>query len=109
VAEGNEEPAEQPTLSEDVAPEPQLALFQAQNEAQLQNNVHKTRKWLAIGLFWLVGLMTMLPITALVFGHWTHFTVGQFKELGLFFTPIVTLASAAFGFFFATDDRERRR
>jgi len=53
--------------------------------------------------------MTILPVLALLLGYWTHFTVDQFKELGLFFTPIVTLASAAFGFFFASDERDRRR
>jgi hypothetical protein len=86
-----------------------LATRKWEHEARQQTSLHATRTWLAIGFFWLVAVMTMLPIGALVFSHWSHFTVDEFKELGLFFTPIVTLAGAAFGFFFATDDRKSRQ
>ncbi len=105
-------PAQSPVqreLSEDEAPRSRLEILQAVHTARQQDDLHRTRRWLAIALFWLVAVMTILPVLALLLGYWTHFTVDQFKELGLFFTPIVTLASAAFGFFFASDERDRRR
>ncbi|MCY1649260.1 MULTISPECIES: hypothetical protein [Streptomyces] len=64
-----------------------------------------TRRKLAFGLLQLVALLAIVPTLALTFKHWTKFTSEDFRELGLIFTPVVALASAAFGFFFASDSQ----
>ncbi|GHE57600.1 hypothetical protein GCM10018785_28480 [Streptomyces longispororuber] len=72
-----------------------------------QRHMNETRRMLAVGLFWLVCVLAVVPSLALVFGHWTHFKADNYRELSLVFTPVVALASAAFGFFFASDERNR--
>ncbi|GHG65939.1 hypothetical protein [Streptomyces griseocarneus] len=72
-----------------------------------ERHMSETRRTLAVGLLWLVGLLTGLPTLALVLGHWTHFKSDDYREISLVITPIVALASAAFGFFFASDERTR--
>ncbi|MFD8440352.1 hypothetical protein ACFV2I_35510 [Streptomyces microflavus] len=66
-----------------------------------------TRRKLAFGLLQLVALLAIVPTLALTFKHWTKFTSEDFRELGLIFTPVVALASAAFGFFFASDSQRQ--
>ena len=68
-----------------------------------------TRHRLALGMLWMVGLVAGFPTLALMATRWTHFTTDQYKEVSLVFTPIVALTSAAFGFFFASDERDRNR
>ncbi|MGA4850868.1 hypothetical protein ACOBQB_33215 [Streptomyces sp. G5(2025)] len=70
--------------------------------------IDETRHTLAMGLLWLVGLIAGAPTLALLAGHWTHFSTEAYREVSLVFTPVVALASAAFGFFFASDDRSPR-
>ncbi|MFI9204747.1 hypothetical protein [Streptomyces sp. NPDC053048] len=72
-----------------------------------ERRMHETRRTLAVGLLWLVGLLSGMPTLALVLGHWTHFKSDDYREISLVITPIVALASAAFGFFFASDERNR--
>jgi hypothetical protein len=67
-----------------------------------------TRHQLAIGMLWMVGLLAGLPTIALLAARWTHFTTDAYREVSLVFTPVVALTSAAFGFFFASDDRNNR-
>jgi len=74
-----------------------------------QKEMHQTRRRLAMGLLLLLSIMALVPTIALVLGHWTYFTVAQFSQLDLVFTPVVALASAAFGFFFASDQRDQGR
>ncbi|GAA5707653.1 hypothetical protein AQJ43_36750 [Streptomyces avermitilis] len=69
--------------------------------------IDETRRTLAVGMLWLVAVIAVLPTIALVAAHWTHFSTDAYRELGLVFTPVVALASAAFGFFFASDERHR--
>ncbi|MFK4122485.1 hypothetical protein [Streptomyces longwoodensis] len=66
-----------------------------------------TRRTLAVGMLWLVAVMAVMPTLALVLTHWTHFKTDDYRELSLVFTPVVALTSAAFGFFFASDERHR--
>ncbi|WP_433573945.1 hypothetical protein [Streptomyces sp. CA-251247] len=70
-----------------------------------ERHMYETRRKLAMGLLWLVGALASLPTVALIFGHWLHFKSDDYREVSLVFTPIVALASAAFGFFFASDER----
>ncbi len=65
-----------------------------------------TRRKLAFGLLQLVAVLAVFPTLALIFKHWTKFTAEDFRELSLIFTPVVALASAAFGFFFASDSQK---
>ncbi|MGW3100321.1 hypothetical protein ACWDCC_43605 [Streptomyces sp. NPDC001102] len=67
----------------------------------------ETRRTLAVGMLWLVAVMAVMPTLALVLTHWTHFKTDDYRELSLVFTPVVALTSAAFGFFFASDERHR--
>ena len=80
-----------------------------QKEWNAQQSMHKTRTWLALGLLILVGLLALAPTTALMFGNKLHFNAESYREVNSMFTPVIALASAAFGFFFASsDDRNRR-
>ncbi|MFE6165970.1 hypothetical protein ACFQ7F_44535 [Streptomyces sp. NPDC056486] len=67
-----------------------------------------TRHKLAIGMLWMVGLIAGLPTITLLAARWTHFSTDAYREVSLVFTPVVALTSAAFGFFFASDDRNNR-
>ncbi|MFJ3826040.1 hypothetical protein [Streptomyces nodosus] len=69
--------------------------------------IDETRRTLAVGMLWLVAAMAVLPTIGLVLTHWTHFGTDHYRELSLIFTPVVALTSAAFGFFFASDERNR--
>ncbi|NGO71188.1 hypothetical protein [Streptomyces boncukensis] len=71
-------------------------------------HIHQTRRALAIRLFWLVAVVAVLPILALILQRWTKFTEADFREVSTLFTPVVALASAAFGFFFGSDQRNSR-
>ncbi|WP_405717259.1 hypothetical protein OG607_44970 [Streptomyces sp. NBC_01537] len=86
-------------LSEDEPPAPSAGLG---GIVRLQPPPHRehTRRFLAIGLLLLVALQVLLAETAFVFDK--DFTPEKFRELSLLFTPVVTLASAAFGFFFGS-------
>ncbi|WP_405877964.1 hypothetical protein [Streptomyces sp. NBC_00005] len=80
-----------------------------QKEWNAQQSMHRTRTWLALGLLILVGLLALAPTVALIFGDTLHFTAEAYREVNSMFTPVIALASAAFGFFFASsDDRNRR-
>ncbi|MGV2919363.1 hypothetical protein [Streptomyces alfalfae] len=68
----------------------------------------ETRHKLAMGMLWLVGIVAVLPTLALMASRWTDFTADAYREVALVFTPVVALTSAAFGFFFASDDRNNR-
>jgi hypothetical protein len=70
--------------------------------------MHKTRTSLALGLLILVALLALAPTFALMFGDKLHFNTESYREVNSMFTPVIALASAAFGFFFASDDRNRR-
>ncbi|MEV0443055.1 hypothetical protein AB0I84_11330 [Streptomyces spectabilis] len=96
-----------PALIEDEPPSP--AGLDTENWLKIskQRHMNETRRTLALGLFWLVCVLAVVPSLALVFGHWTHFKADNYRELSLVFTPVVALASAAFGFFFASDERHR--
>ncbi|MFD5234333.1 hypothetical protein ACFWJ5_38635 [Streptomyces qaidamensis] len=72
------------------------------------HKIDETRHKLAMGMLYLVGLVAVLPTLALMLGRWTKFTPEAFREVALVFTPVVALTSAAFGFFFASDDRNNR-
>jgi hypothetical protein len=72
-----------------------------------QEGMHKTRTRLAMGLLILVGVLALAPTIALIFGDRLHFTSEDYREVNSMFTPVIALASAAFGFFFASDDRTR--
>lgn len=69
-------------------------------------HMSETRRTLAVGLLWVVALLSGVPTAALIAGHWLHFTGDDYQKVSLMFTPIVALASAAFGFFFASDERK---
>ncbi|MGW6016341.1 hypothetical protein, partial [Streptomyces sp. NPDC055210] len=60
-----------------------------------------------VGMLWLVAVVAVLPTLGLILTHWTHFGTEAYREVSLVFTPVVALTSAAFGFFFASDDRNR--
>ncbi|WP_030686716.1 hypothetical protein [Streptomyces sp. NRRL B-1347] len=105
---GAERPAEAgPALIEDEPPS--AAGLDTENWLKIskQRHMNETRRVLALGLFWLVCVLAVVPSLALVFSHWTHFKADNYRELSLVFTPVVALASAAFGFFFASDERSR--
>ncbi|WP_210582854.1 hypothetical protein [Streptomyces sp. GESEQ-4] len=72
-----------------------------------QEGMHKTRTRLAMGLLILVGVLALAPTIALIFGDGLQFTTEDYREVNSMFTPVIALASAAFGFFFASDDRTR--
>jgi hypothetical protein len=74
--------------------------------SSIEWDVQKTRRWLALGLLVLVGLLSFVPTVALIFGDKLHFTSEEYREVTSMVTPVVALASAAFGFFFASDDRK---
>ncbi|MFF8868007.1 hypothetical protein ACF08B_38900 [Streptomyces sp. NPDC015139] len=96
-------------LSDDSIPQPgsgtdnfiRYADYEERRDKQL------TRRKLAFGLLQLVALLAVVPTLALTFKHWTKFTSEDFRELSLIFTPVVALASAAFGFFFASDNQKQ--
>ncbi|MFE5680253.1 hypothetical protein ACFQ7B_35585 [Streptomyces erythrochromogenes] len=69
------------------------------------SHTDKTRRVIALGLLGLLGFLAVAAFAALIFGSWPKFTAEQFRELNLFFTPIVALASAAFGFYFGSDPK----
>lgn len=92
----------EPGISEDLEPEhTETARLLA------PHNIHETRHRLAMGMLGLVAVLAVLPVIALILGPWTKFDDESFREISLVFTPVVALASAAFGFFFASDDRNR--
>jgi hypothetical protein len=70
-------------------------------------HIDETRRTLAVGMLWLVAVVAVLPTIGLILTHWTHFGTEAYREVSLVFTPVVALTSAAFGFFFASDDRHR--
>ncbi|MGW6009216.1 hypothetical protein [Streptomyces sp. NPDC055210] len=70
-------------------------------------HIDETRRTLAVGMLWLVAVVAVLPTLGLILTHWTHFGTEAYREVSLVFTPVVALTSAAFGFFFASDDRNR--
>ncbi|MCX4564678.1 hypothetical protein OHA02_52325 [Streptomyces phaeochromogenes] len=70
-------------------------------------HIDETRRTLAVGMLWLVAVVAVLPTIGLILSHWTHFGTEAYREVALVFTPVVALTSAAFGFFFASDDRNR--
>ncbi|MFD7407765.1 hypothetical protein ACFV7R_35055 [Streptomyces sp. NPDC059866] len=72
-----------------------------------QEGMHRTRTRLAMGLLILVGVLALAPTVALIFGKQLEFTTDAYREVSAMFTPLIALASAAFGFFFASDDRNR--
>ncbi|MFL4910770.1 hypothetical protein ACJ6WF_48700 [Streptomyces sp. MMS24-I2-30] len=80
---------------------------EAVHEGRPKKILDETRRTLAVGMLWLVAAMALLPTIGLVLTHWTHFGTDAYRELSLVFTPVVALTSAAFGFFFASDDRNR--
>jgi hypothetical protein len=86
-------------LSEDEPPAPSAGLG---GIVRLEPPPHRehTRRFLAIGLLVLVALQVLFAEAAFVFDK--DFTAEKFRELSLLFTPVVTLASAAFGFFFGS-------
>ncbi|MBO0652965.1 hypothetical protein J1792_09225 [Streptomyces triculaminicus] len=92
-------------FEEDEQPDPRVRDDQV--VGLKERHMSETRRTLAVGLLWLVGLLTGVPTLALVLGHWTHFKSDDYREISLVITPIVALASAAFGFFFASDERTR--
>ncbi|QDQ12322.1 hypothetical protein [Streptomyces spectabilis] len=96
-----------PSLIEDEPPS--AAGLDTENWLKIskQRHMNETRRTLALGLFWLVCVLAVVPSLALVFSHWTRFEADNYRELSLVFTPVVALASAAFGFFFASDERNR--
>ncbi|GAB2807545.1 hypothetical protein [Streptomyces daliensis] len=93
--------AEEFVEDEDPAPPSRAAV----REGKPQKILDETRRTLAVGMLWLVAAIALLPTLALVLAHWTHFSIEAYRELSLVFTPVVALASAAFGFFFASDER----
>ncbi|QCX77512.1 hypothetical protein C9F11_19305 [Streptomyces sp. YIM 121038] len=96
-----------PALVEDLPPSPAGLDTEHWLKISKQRHMNETRRVLALGLFWLVCVLAVVPSLALVFGHWTHFKADNYREMSLVFTPVVALASAAFGFFFASDERNR--
>ncbi|MDF3291554.1 hypothetical protein [Streptomyces silvisoli] len=107
VTRGGQPAVRSTEFVEDVAPAPAGTGTDDFLKIRTQEHMNETRRALAKGMLWMVGILAVFPMVALVFGHWTHFTVDSFRELSLVFTPVVALASAAFGFFFASDDRNR--
>ncbi|WP_221348541.1 hypothetical protein [Streptomyces beigongshangae] len=79
----------------------------AVREGKPKKILDETRRTLAVGMLSLVAVIAVLPTLALVLARWTHFSTEAYRELSLVFTPVVALASAAFGFFFASDERNR--
>ncbi|MCX5355879.1 hypothetical protein [Streptomyces mirabilis] len=99
---GAPEAGQDTEFTEDVQPETKDPVKKGKPET-----VDETRRTLAVGMLWLVAVIAVLPTIGLVAAHWTHFSTDAYRELGLVFTPVVALASAAFGFFFASDERHR--
>ncbi|KKD02464.1 hypothetical protein [Streptomyces sp. WM6386] len=95
----------QPEFVEDELPAPGSRA--AVREGKPKKIIDETRRTLAVGMLWLVSVIAVMPTAALVLNHWTHFSTEAYRELSLVFTPVVALASAAFGFFFASDERHR--
>lgn len=77
------------------------------HEGRPKKIIDQTRRTLAVGMLWLVAAMAVLPTIGLILTHWTHFGTDAYRELSLVFIPVVALTSAAFGFFFASDERNR--
>lgn len=102
------EPAEMEELSEDTRPAAGLELPYSQRTLEQRE---LTRRHLALGLLVLVGAAALLPELAFIFNRWTRLDAKELEDLSIFFTPLVTLASAAFGFFFGSErlDSERSR
>ncbi|MFJ6900548.1 hypothetical protein [Streptomyces hokutonensis] len=61
-----------------------------------------TRQVIAYSLVGLVALLSIAGTGALIASNWTNFKTDQLKELTIFLSPIITLASAAFGFYFGS-------
>jgi hypothetical protein len=99
---GGRQPGE---FEENVEPNSTLGDAELVGSRDTELHLYETRRKLAMGLLWLVGALAGLPTVALIFGHWLHFKSDDYREVSLVFTPIVALASAAFGFFFASDER----
>ncbi|MFD8034821.1 hypothetical protein ACFV3F_40075 [Streptomyces sp. NPDC059717] len=108
-------PAQPPTAAAEPAdPRPSEFIEDEQpgssdplHEGRPKKIIDETRRTLAVGMLLLVAAMALLPTLALILTHWTHFGTDAYRELSLVFTPVVALTSAAFGFFFASDDRNR--
>lgn len=64
-----------------------------------------TRHRIAVGLLLILVTMALLPTLALILNQWIGFSDAEFREINLLFTPIVALASAAFGFYFASPSK----
>jgi hypothetical protein len=89
-------------LTEDFDPRPAAGLQLPYEERTLEQR-ELTRRHLALGLLVLVGAAALLPELAFVLKRWTRLDAKEFQDLAIFFTPLVTLASAAFGFFFGSE------
>ncbi|MEW6747903.1 MAG: hypothetical protein AB1486_34720 [Planctomycetota bacterium] len=63
-----------------------------------------TRRHLALGLLIILGIMALSGQGAYIAGL---LTADEFRDLSTLFTPVVTLAGAAFGFFFGRESAER--
>jgi hypothetical protein len=94
------EPVEE--LSEDYDPRPSAGLQLPYQEQTLEQR-ELTRRHLALGLLVVVGAAALIPELAFVLKRWTQLDAKEFQDLSIFFTPLVTLASAAFGFFFGSE------
>ena len=99
------EPADPP--GDEFFEDEQPGSSEAVHEGKPKKIIDETRRTLAVGMLLLVAAMALLPTIGLILTHWTQFTTDDYKELSLVFTPVVALASAAFGFFFASDERNR--
>ncbi|MEV7781326.1 hypothetical protein [Kitasatospora sp. NPDC088351] len=109
ISEGAERPG-QHVLSENDEPSRRgLNTNDFLLEVNNQKHMSQTRRLLAVGLLWIMGLLAVIPTIALVLGRWTHFGGEQLQAFAVLFTPVMALASAAFGFFFASEGSNRRR
>ena len=64
-----------------------------------------TRRLLAMGLLVLVGVIALAAEAAVIFHA---IAITDLSDLSVIFTPIVTLAGAAFGFFFGQQSSHRK-
>lgn len=89
------------SLTEDVRPSGRgvevSSFLQVKDRAR-----ERTRRHLAVGLLVLVGMMALAAEAAYIFGK---IPGDGLREVSVLFTPVVTLASAAFGFFFGREIR----
>jgi hypothetical protein len=91
----------QRSLSEDVNPSGEGVRLDSFVQFK-ERGRERTRRHLAVGLLILVAVMAVAGEAAFIFGR---ISADGIREVSILFTPIVTLASAAFGFFFGRDGR----